>query len=149
MNSFRQLKIIFYAIVAGQVFYFLLALYLVLTDKVIVSKNYDSPIGIIIPVIVIMLVIASKFLYERLTESKISETSISEKLISYRTNIIIKFTFLEVANLLTVTFYLLTADFLYIGMFIIVLGLYLINFPGKEKFVVDYGLSGKEKDELK
>lgn len=144
MDSFRQLKIIFFALAAGQVIYFLITLVLIQEEIVVINKDFSTIWGFLIPVLVVILVGASRLLYNRLINSNIKLSSESEKLKVYQTGNILKFALLEGANLISITFYMLTGDFLYAGMFIIVLGIFFVNFPGKEKFLMEFESSFPE-----
>ncbi|HSD63015.1 MAG TPA: hypothetical protein VLB50_04425 [Ignavibacteriaceae bacterium] len=148
MNTFRQIRIIFFALIAGQLFYCIVALYLTGNDFILTENDYGAFIGFIVPIIIVILVLASKYLYKRLISAQVKEASLYDKIISYRTNNIIKFALLEAANLLSITFYLLTGDFLYIGLFLIILALNFIYFPGKEKFMTDFELTQEDLEKL-
>ncbi len=140
MDTFKQLKIIFVALALGQILYFVVTLFLIQNDTVIPNKDFSTAGGFIVPLVVVLMVVASKLLYNRDINSKI-EAGDEEKIITYRISNIVKFALLEGANLFSITFYLLTGDFLYVGMFVIVMGIFLVNYPGKEKFMTDFGLS--------
>ena len=144
MDAFKQLKIIFFVLATGQIIYFLISLVLIQQEIVVLNKDFSTIWGFIVPVTVVVMVVASKLLYNRSINSSDRKASKKQKLNLYRTTNIIKFTLLEGANLLSVTFYLITGDFLYAGMFIIVMGIFFVNFPGKEKFLAEFGLSSFE-----
>lgn len=148
MNTFKQIRIIFFALIAGQIFYMTLALFIAGNDLISASLDYNSLFGFIIPVFIIILVISSKLLYRRLLSQQPRETSLDEKIKTYRTLNIIKFALLEGANFISITFYMLTGDFLYIGMSIIVLALNFIYFPGMEKFIEDFELTPEDMEKL-
>lgn len=140
MDTFKQLKIIFFALVLGQIIYFIIALILIQNEMVVLDKDFSTIGGFIVPLVVVVMVVASKLVYNRTINSKIKAGN-KEKLIIYRTSNIVKFALLEGANMFSITFYLLTGDFLYAGMFIIIIGIFFVNFPGKEKFMAEFGLS--------
>lgn len=141
MDIIKQLKIIFFTLATGQIIYFLISLILVIDEMVVLNKDFSTIWGFVIPVIVVAMVVTSKLLYNYLINTNLDETSEDQKLNIYKTGNLIKFALLEGANLLSITFYLLTGDFLYAGMFIIVLGIFLINIPGKEKFLMEFDVS--------
>ena len=145
MDQFRQLKIIFFTLATGQIIYFLISLVLIKEELVILNKDFNTVLGFIVPVLVVIMVVASKLLYNHTINSSDRKASKAEKLNLYRTTNIIKFALLEGANLLSITFYLMTGDFLYAGMFIIVMAIFFVNSPGKEKFMAEFGLSSFEK----
>lgn len=125
----------------GQVIYFLIALVLIMDEIVLTNKDFSTVPGFVVPIVVLILVVSSKLLYNYLINSKIQQDSEAEKLDTYRKGNIIKFALFEGANLLSITFYLLSADFLYAGMSVVVMGIFLINYPGKETFMQEFGLS--------
>ncbi len=140
MDTFKQLKIIFFALAAGQVFYFVVSFILIENGTVMLNKDFSTMGGFIVPLVVVLMVVASKLLYNRAINSKVKAGD-EEKLITYRTSNILKFALLEGANMFSITFYLLTGDFLYAGMFVIILGIFFVNYPGREKFMAEFGLS--------
>ncbi len=144
MDTFKQLKIIFIALSSGQIVYFLISLILIMDEMVPTNKDFNTVWGFVVPIVVVVLVVTSKLLYNYMINSKVKETSNEEKIIVYRTGNIIKFSLLEGANLISITLFLLTGDFLYAGMFVIVMGIFFVNFPGKEKFMLEFGLSSYE-----
>ncbi len=129
----------------GQVFYFIVSLLLIQDEAIVLNRDYNDIWGLVIPIIVVIMVVSSKLFYNYLINSKLEDFTEEEKLKTYKKSNIIKSALLEGANLLSVTFYLLTGDFLYVGMFIIVLGIFLLNFPGKEKFMIEFELSSIDK----
>jgi hypothetical protein len=140
MSGLRQLRIIYFALLTGQIIYFLGAFFLVSDNLVVLNENYDSVPGLLISILVIILVVIAKLFYTQAINRKIRESSLKEKLYSYRINNIIKYALLEASDLLSITYFLLTGDFLFVGMSLIVIGLFLINIPGREKFISDYEL---------
>ncbi len=144
MDSIKQLKIIFFALAAGQISYFIVTLILMQSEMVTLNKDFSTVGGFIVPVIVIILVVASRLFYNRLINSKADGTSEEEKLLTYRTGSILKFALLEGANFLSITFYLLTGDFLYAAMFVIIIAIFFANFPSRERFISEFRLSSYE-----
>jgi hypothetical protein len=145
MDTFKRLKIIYSAMVSGQVVYFIISLLLIQDEAVVLNRDYNDIWGLVVPVIVVIMVVSSKLFYNYMVNSSLEKSSEAQKIKTYKTGNIIKFALLEGANLLSVTFYLLTGDFLYAGMFIIVLGIFLLNIPGKEKFRMEFELTSVDK----
>ena len=145
MDAFKQLRIIYWAMVSGQVVYFIVSLLLIQDEAIVLDRDYNDIWGLVIPIIVVIMVVSSKLFYNYMVNSGLEKSLEAQKIKTYKTSNIIKFALLEGANLLSVTFYLLTGDFLYAGMFIIVLGIFLLNIPGKEKFMIEFELSSVEK----
>ena len=145
MKLIKQMKIIFFALLAGQVTYFIIALYLVISGTMSLTKDYSTTLGFIVPVIVIVFVVGSKIFYSYSIKAGTNKYSFEEKVSRYRTNNIVRYALLENANILTITCYLITGDFLYAALFVIVIGIFLINIPDEGKFKVDFQLTSEEK----
>jgi hypothetical protein len=146
MDIFKQLKIIFIALASGQIVYFLTASVLLMNEIVETNRDFSTVLGFVVPILVVLMVVASKLLYNYLINSKLKDTSQAEKINIYRTGNITRFALIEGANLISITSYLITGDFLYAGLFVIVMGIFLINFPSNEKFMIEFGLSSNEND---
>ena len=148
MNSFQQLRIIFFALITGQIIYLLVAFILVSNNFNALIENYNSVFGAIITIIVLGFIGGSKLYYNQAVE-KMRGFSLQQKISAYQTSSIIRFTLLEASNIICITFFLLTGDFLFIGMSFIVIGFFLINIPGRDKFISDFRLNADEINELK
>lgn len=141
MDSFKQLKIIFIALASGQLIYLLIASILLMNDMVETNRDFSTVLGFVVPILVVIMAAASKLVYNYLINSKLESSSQAEKINVYRTGNIIRYTLIEGANLISITSYLITGDFLYAGLFVIVMGIFFINYPSKEKFITEFGLS--------
>lgn len=141
MDSFKQLKIIFIALASGQLIYLLIASILLMNDMVGTNRDFSTVLGFVVPILVVIMAAASKLVYNYLINSKLESSSQAEKINVYRTGNIIRYTLIEGANLISITSYLITGDFLYAGLFVIVMGIFFINYPSKEKFMAEFGLS--------
>ncbi len=148
MNNFQQLRIIYFALIIGQIIYLLVAFILVSNNLIALNENYNSVFGAIITLVVLGFIAGSKLYYNQAVE-KMKGELLQEKIAAYRTSSIVRFALLETANILCITFFLLTGDFLFVGMSLIVIGFFLINIPGRDKFISDFGLNPDEKNELK
>jgi len=96
----RQLRIIYFAFLTGQIIYFLAAFLLVSNNLVVLNEDYDSAPGLIVSIPVIILVVPAKLFYTQAINGKIRESKLEEKLYSYRLNNIIKYALLGASNLL-------------------------------------------------
>ncbi len=129
--------------------YFVITLVLMQDEMLVLNKDFSTIWGFVIPVLVVIMVAASRLFYNHLINLNIKLSSESEKVKVYRTGNILKLALIEGASLVSITFYMITGDFLYAGMFVIVLGIFFVNLPGKEKFMMEFGLSSLDSKILK
>jgi hypothetical protein len=98
----------------------------------------------ITPVVVLSSITASKFIYSKQVSEFDKTLPLENKLISYRTNNIIKLALLEGANIFNISVMIITANYLFAALFIIIVVLFLLNRPTKEKFIMDYEISAED-----
>jgi hypothetical protein len=143
-NNFKQLKIIFYGLAAGQLFFFLVVF--------IIEKNWSNQLSgeqlnivkFIIPILILTALISSRIIYNQRIKYADKSVIIQKKFSSFKINNIVRWAQLESANILSSLAYLLTGYYLYAILSLILLLLYLINIPTKERFIFEYELTPDE-----
>ncbi|MEO8230905.1 MAG: hypothetical protein ABI638_01395, partial [Ignavibacteriota bacterium] len=96
------------------------------------------------PVVILSAIIASKIIYTKLVGNFNKSSSLENKMISYRTNNIIKLALLEGANIFNISIMIITANYLYAAFFVILITLFFFNRPTKEKFIMDYEVTADD-----
>lgn len=147
-NNFRITTIIFSALAVGQIF--LLIVFFLIAEQTPArdESTVDNLLIFVIPVIGLTAMIISKFIYNHsLMQVKPGDT-VTEKLKKYRTSKIITWAILEGAALISLLAFFLTAEYLYIVVFIFVFGFFLFNRPSKEGFVTDMQVTGPVKESI-
>jgi hypothetical protein len=130
--------IIFYALFAGQAIFLIIASYLLKTSGPI-NPDLSSAFQIILPVFTIGAVAGSMFV-PKIILGSIADLSDDQKIIKYRASLIVKWAMLEGANLFSIVIYLLTGSMLALGISILILILFILNKPTKDKMKEDLGL---------
>jgi hypothetical protein len=139
IEKYNQLNtIIFYAMLAGQALFLLVAWYLVDTSGP-KSPDLTSSFQIILPVFTIAAVLGSMFLPKFLLGS-ISELSDDQKMVKYRGSLLVKWALLEGANLFSIVIYLLTGTILALTISALLLILFILNKPSADRAKEELGL---------
>lgn len=142
-NKLKILKYIYISLLAAQVVFFVLCFYLYLNDFI-----KPAPESFIFkfttPFLVILLIFSSRIVYNKRVSRADKSGDIDKKFTSFRNNNIIKWSFLEGANFLVVISFLYTGYILYVILFFIIITLFLLNFPGGNRFVYEYRLNNDE-----
>ena len=142
---FQMLRIMYYALIAGQMFFGLIALYLNMADPVDSGENELRDILIyLVPLFVIFGLIAGNFLYRSRLQVCRKKSDLIEKMSDYRSALILRYAFLEGPSLFSIIAYLLTGDFLFMGMAIFMIGLFITIPPTRSKAVFDLELSPED-----
>ncbi|HSL90914.1 MAG TPA: hypothetical protein VK870_16550 [Ignavibacteriaceae bacterium] len=147
-NNFRVTYLIFFALAAGQLLILVMFLFLINGVEIQDDNPIDNIFTFIVPLVGLTTMFASKILYTQ-NILKIQQTdTITEKLMKYRSFKIISWAILEGAALFSLVAFFLTANYLYVAVFIFVYGFFLFIRPSKEGFVMDMQISGPVKETI-
>jgi hypothetical protein len=141
---FTTINILFFALLSGQTIYFFIGLFLIQSGNVKEVPGLNSIFMFITPVIVLSSFLASRFIYTKQVTDFDKSSSLEIKLVSYRTNNIIRFALLEGANIFNITIMIITVNYFFAALFIIIIVLFFLDRPTKEKFIVDYEISSDD-----
>lgn len=141
---FASLNIIFFALFAGQTIYFIVGLLLIQSTEIAVMRELNTVFMFVTPVVILSAILASKFIYTKLVGNFDKSSLLESKMISYRTNNIIKLALLEGANIFNISILIITANVFYAAFFVIVITLFFFNRPSKAKFIMDYEVTAND-----
>lgn len=144
VNYFVTLNIIFFALFSGQVIYFFVALYLIQSGNLNEYGGMNTIFMFITPIVVLSSILGSKFIYTKQVTEFDKSLPIENKLVSYRTANIIRLALLEGANIFNTSILIITANYFFAALFVIIIILFLFNRPNKEKFIMDYEVSADD-----
>jgi hypothetical protein len=146
---FLVLNLIHAALISGQIFFGLIAYYLVTIGAMVI--NPDETVGIfriIVPLISILSIVASYMFFRMQLNNAKSKPGLSEKLMTYRTALIVKWAFLEAPSLLAIVGYLLTGNRFFIIIAGLIIIIFLIHKPSKNTAAFELELSRNERDKI-
>lgn len=143
-NYFHTLNIIFIALLSGQTIYFFVGLFMIQSGNIDGFGGLNTMFMFITPIVVLASILASKFIYTKQVTEFDKSLSLENKLVSYRTANIIRLALLEGANIFNVSIMIITANYFFAALFIIIIALFFINRPTKEKFIMDYEVSADD-----
>lgn len=147
-NNFRVTTIIFSALAVGQIF--LLIVFFLIAEQTTArdESTVDNVLIFVVPIIGLTAMIISKFIYNHSLMQVMPGDTVTQKLNKYRTSKIITWAILEGAALISLIAFFLTAEYLYVVVFIFVFGFFLFNRPSKEGFVTDMQVTGPVKESI-
>lgn len=143
-NYFSTIKIIFFVLLAGQTIYFFVGLLLIQSGKMEDTGGLNTIFMFITPVVILSSILASKFIYTRQVAAVDKTSSLENKLASYRTSNLISLALLEGANIFNISVMIITASYFFAALCVIILALFVLNRPNKEKFIMDYEVSADD-----
>jgi peptidoglycan/LPS O-acetylase OafA/YrhL len=146
---FRGLAIIHAALIAGQVVFILVSAFLnSVGESMTNSRELTRGLTIAVPLFVLGGIAASLILTKNRLAVIKGRSSLTEKLIDYRSAVVVKLALLEGPAFFAIVSYLLTGDPLFAGIAAFMIVLFFINRPGREKLAQDLELSQKDIDFL-
>jgi len=143
-NYFSALNILFIAIFIGQTIYFFVGLYMIQSANIDGFGGLNTVFMFITPIVVLSIILASKFVYTKLVTEFDKSSPLDQKLVSYRTTNLIKLALLEGANIFNISVMIITANYFFATLFIIIIVFFFLNKPNKEKFIMDYEVSAND-----
>lgn len=146
---FKEMNIIYFALVAGQIMFFLVAFFIIKDNtNVAFGDEQAKMFSYFLPIVVIAIIPLGYVMYSKLCRGGKQRGSLEEKLTVYRSAVIIKLALIEAAGFLCLVFYILTASNQFLILFAIVIVAFLINKPSKHAMIRDLNLSTDESEKV-
>jgi hypothetical protein len=145
-STFRKAKLIFYALLFGQLFFCAVVYYLLTTAP---GREFGDAADLLPPLTPYLVIAACALLAHFLNRLRRNQGqgltgSLGAKVLHYRTSVLLRSAVLEAGNILILTFMLLTFEQDYWLAFALGIGLFLLARPSREEFLSIYQLSGEE-----
>jgi hypothetical protein len=141
---FTTMNILFFAFIGGQTIYFVIGLFLIQSGSKEGFGGLNSIFMFITPVVVLSSIFASRFIYTKQVANFDKKLSLENKLVSFRTANIVRLALLEGANIINISIMIITANYFFAALFIIIMALFLLNRPTKAKFILEYEVSADD-----
>lgn len=141
-----SLKIIHFALTAGVVFFMLIAIALQFTGFEPELKELEEILLAITVAGAVAGVFTGNLLFRKRLEQLVELKGLKEKLMGYQSALIIKYALVEGPAFFSVVAYLLTANLLFPAITLVLISIFILYAPGKDKFIGDLNLSRKESE---
>lgn len=139
-EQFKSIQIIFLALLAGQLIFLFIAVYIVQSGNVKLNEDLFLIFLIVDLLIVFPAVVIGPLLYRNFINKAKTGLSIQQKFNIYRQGVIIKLALVEAPTIFSIVGYLLTGSFVFLIIAIGVLVLFFFHRPTIEKFFEDFDI---------
>jgi hypothetical protein len=139
-DQIRSLRIIFFALLAGQLIFFVTWY---LAGAIPIIQDLKGIFDYLVPLFLFGSIFLSKFIY-RILINKVKDSTFVKKLEGYKNAVIVSLAILESANFMAITAYMLTGEILYAAASLIMFLLFIINAPSEDKFRAELELTPEE-----
>ncbi len=147
-SQLRVSAIIFYSLILGLIFMFLVALYIVGDNGRSSGAEQDNIFIFIVPVYGFSMMFLSRLFYRKMISGYNAEKSLNQKITDFRNFKIISWAMVESACILSIIALMYTADYLYAVVFIFLLGYFFMIKPARESLISDMSLNSEESDKI-
>lgn len=138
------LNILFLTLMAGQFLYLAIGLFIIQTSDNQLFSNINNTILFTVLIMNVFIIFTSKFIYNKNVTKFDKQLALENKIQSYQINSLIFLALLEIANIINVSALIITTNYFFALLFLIIIGLFFINKPTKEKFIMQYELNSDE-----
>ena len=144
-SYFMALQIVYFALIAGQLIFAFLSFYLIRSGLFDGEQAELRNIFIyIVPVFVVGGLFISHLLFKSFLNNAKGKKSLFDKLTNYRSALIIRFALLEGPSFFAIVVYLLTGDYLFLGMSGLIVLVFFTLKPSVERAINDLELNSEE-----
>ena len=146
-NSFlKTMRIIFFALLAGQIIFMAVAFFTVNNNPP--QSQSDDLFNLIVPVAIGLGLFMSSLLFKQMLAKIKKDDSFEQKLEAYRSALIIRYALLEVPSIFSTVVYLFSGNIIFLAFSGVMILAFLINMPSRDKATQDLNLSSIEADKL-
>uniref|UniRef100_A0A832DHC3 Uncharacterized protein n=1 Tax=Ignavibacterium album TaxID=591197 RepID=A0A832DHC3_9BACT len=139
-EQIRSVQIIFLALLAGQIIFLFISVFLVQSGNVKPNDELFLILFIVDLMIITPAIVVGPMIYRGFIERANSKKLTEEKFILYRQGVIIKLALVEAPTIFSIVGYLLTGSFIFLILAIGVLILFFFHKPTLEKFAEDFNI---------
>lgn len=144
-NTYKTLNILFLAFLAGQIVFALIFLFVVKPPEVVDNTSSFSSILLLLSICLSVAgIFGGNVLYKKTVEKALIQPTAEQKLETYRGGLIMKYAMLEGPCLLAIIAYFLTGNMQFMYMAGLLIIIFIINKPSKDKIATELQLSGQE-----
>jgi hypothetical protein len=148
-DYFRTLQIIYIALIAGQVLFGLMALFLHQMIGLDAGLNDLKSVFIyIVPIFIVGGYFASRILYKNSLKKAKSRASLIEKMSDYRAALVVRYALLEGPSFFAIVSYLITGYLPFLVMACFIIMIFFTMKPSKESAVSDLELNPYEEQSI-
>jgi len=145
-NQMKITNAIYYALLTGLLLFFIVIIVLIQDKHSSTTKEVDNIFTIIVPVFGLMMMFVSRMIYNQMLSKIDAGTSLIQKISAYRTAKIVAWATIESACFFALVATMLTSNYLYVAVFIFLLGYFFLMKPSKESLIRDMQLNSDESD---
>jgi len=145
-NQLRVNNIIYYSLITGLLLFLIVVMVFIQVNDLTAGKELDNIFTFLVPLFGLMMMFISRMIYNQMILKFDSTANLLQKISHYRTAKIVSWAMIEGACFFALVATMLTSNYLYIAVYIFLLGYFFLMRPSKESLVQDMRLNSVESD---
>jgi hypothetical protein len=145
-NQLRVTYIIFFALMIGMLLFFAIVMVLIQDGVQVTDMNLNKIFTFVVPVFGLVIMFISRTIYNQMINKFDRTVTLLQKISNYRTAKIISWAIIESACFFALVATMLTSNYLYVAVFVFLLGYFFLMRPSKESLIRDMSLNSDESD---
>ena len=145
-NHLNVTNMIYYSLLTGLIIFFVVVIFLTRIKTREANAELDKIFIFLVPLFGLAMMFISRMIYNQQISKSDSKADILQKIIFYRTAKIISWAMIEGACFLSLVATMITLNYLYLVVFIFLIGFFILMRPSKESFIKEMKLNSEESD---
>jgi hypothetical protein len=143
-SYFKSIKVVHAALVIGVVLFLLITVVLDLNGFASGDEEIRMALLLVASVFTFGGVFAGNYIFKKRISIIREKTNLREKMDDYRSALIVKWALIEGPAFLAVVAFMLTGDLIFFGIGVLLVIVFLVYTPSRNKFIKDLSLSPNE-----
>lgn len=145
-DYFSALNIVHLGLTLGQILFAVVVYFLLASgQRSPDAEGSDEMFQMIVPFLIIGGVTGGMLLARNRLEAIREKKDLKEKMTDYRSTLMLKYALWEAPSLISIIGYLMTGNLFYLGLSAVVIGLFLLNRPTRDRAATELELSPSER----
>jgi hypothetical protein len=147
-NQLNAINLIHLSLMAGMLLFLIVVIVLIQGNQLSGNIALDKIFTILVPVYGLLIMFISRMIYNLIISRSLAGTDLTTKIVKYRSAKIVSWALMESGCLFSLIATMLTSNYLYIAVFVFLLGYFFMLKPSRESLVNDMQLNSSEKDAI-
>jgi hypothetical protein len=145
-NQLKVTNTIYLALLGGLIIFFIAVIILIQNKNLEVYLELDKIFTFLIPVFGLVMMFTSRMIYNQMISKYDPGSSLLQKIGYYRTAKIISWSMIEGACFFALVATMFTSNYLYVAVFIFLIGYFILMRPSAESLIRDMHLNSEDSD---
>ncbi len=146
INQLKVTKTIYIVLLSGLIIFFIGVIIITQNKNREVNMDLDKIFTFLVPLFGFVMMLISRKTYNQMISKYDSSKDLLQKITTYRTTKIISWAMIEGACFLALVVTILTVNYLYIAVFVFLIGYLILMRPSNESLIKDMRLNSEESD---